>query len=169
MFSFLVFLFVFPFRNPFFFAFCPSTPFRKHYYFGFLLFFLFLPFPFLMFACFFETNFPYIPFSNPGCFPLFESRLLSFLAGSFFCCCFCFHGVCVSLSVSMLVVFLVVSLLCFLSCSCFAFNLWNKTRFSLELLCFLKLSWLKCSLILCLMCLFLFVLFLVLSVCNLNN
>ena len=43
---------------------------------GFLLFFFCLPFPFLMFACLFETNFPNIPFLKP--------KLLSFLAVYFF-------------------------------------------------------------------------------------
>ena len=56
------------------FPFCPSTPFWEHSYLGFLLFFFLLPFPFLMFACFFETNFPNIPFWKP--------KLLSFLAVS---------------------------------------------------------------------------------------
>ena len=76
---------------------------------GFLLFFFCLPFPFLMFACLFETNFPNIPFFKP--------KLLSLLAVYFFfcCSCFCFHGVCFSLSVSMLACFwyFVVFHLCF--------------------------------------------------------
>ena len=66
--SYCVFFLVFPFVCPFkflsiFFAFCPSTPLWKTLLFGVVLqsFFL-LPFPLLMFACFFETNFPEIPF-----------------------------------------------------------------------------------------------------------
>ena len=57
-----------------------------------------------MFACFFEANFPNIPFLKP--------RLLSFLAGSFSVVVFCLHGVRFCLSVSMLVLFLVLFLLC---------------------------------------------------------
>ena len=48
---------------------------------GGLLSLFFLPFHFLMFACFFETNFPKIPFLKP--------KLLSFLAVYLFFCCFC--------------------------------------------------------------------------------
>ena len=41
---------------------CPSTTFWKTLMFLVSLFFFFLPFPFLMFACLFQTNFPNIPF-----------------------------------------------------------------------------------------------------------
>ena len=41
---------------------CPSTTFWKTLMFLVSFFFFFLPFPFLMFACFFQTNFPNIPF-----------------------------------------------------------------------------------------------------------
>ena len=69
--------FVFPFKTPFYpFAFWPSAPFWKTLIFLVSFFFFFLPFPFLMFACFFQTNFPNIPF--------LKSNLLSFLAVSFF-------------------------------------------------------------------------------------
>ena len=118
--SYFVFCFCLPFQKSiFFFAFCPSTPFRKDSLWGFFCFsFACL---FLMFACLFETNFPNIPFFKP--------KLLSLLAiYFFFCCsCFCFHGVCFSLSVSMLALFLVFCCfhLCFCFClvACFAFSL----------------------------------------------
>ena len=71
---------------------------------------------FLMLACFFETNFPNIPWSNPGCFHFWQ--VLFFLQ----LFCFCFHGVCFCLSVSMLVLFWVVSLLCFSSCFLLCFQ-----------------------------------------------
>ena len=74
---FVCFAFVFPFKTPFYpFAFWPSAPFWKTLIFLVSLFFFFLLFPFLMFACFFQTNFPNIPF--------LKSNLLSFLAVSFF-------------------------------------------------------------------------------------
>ena len=56
----------------FLFAFYPSTPFYRRLFVGFLFFFFCLPFPFLRFACLFDTNFPNIPF--------LKSNLLSFLA-----------------------------------------------------------------------------------------
>ena len=56
--------------------------FRKDSLWGFLLFFFCLPFPFLMFACLFETNFPNIPFLKP--------KLLSFLVVSCFLLLFLF-------------------------------------------------------------------------------
>ena len=81
------FSFCLPFQNSiFFFAFCPSTPFGTILIFGVSLSFFFLPFPFLMFAWFFQTNFPNIPFLKP--------KLLSFLVVYFFCCfdfIFMFH------------------------------------------------------------------------------
>ena len=106
--SFLPILFSFlPFKTPFYpFAFWPSAPFSKTLIFLVSLSFFFLPFPFLMFACFFQTNFPNIPFLKP--------KLLSFwLFIYFFCCsCFCFHCVCFSLSVFMLALFWVFFLFC---------------------------------------------------------
>ena len=59
--------------------FWPSAPFWKTLIFLVSFFFFFLLFPFLMFACFFQTNFPNIPF-----IPFLKSNLLSFLAVSFF-------------------------------------------------------------------------------------
>ena len=123
------FPFVFPFKTPFYpFAFWPSAPFSKTLIFLVSLSFFFLPFPFLMFACFFQTNFPNIPFLKP--------KLLSFwLFIYFFCCsCFCFHCVCFSLSVFMLALFLVFFCFCFVFfclclLSCFAFSLLKKSYF----------------------------------------
>ena len=118
-FLFCFFAFDFPFKNPFFnFAFYPSTPFYRRLFVGVLLFFFCLPFPFLRFACLFDTNFPNIRF--------LKSNLLSFLAVSFFfcCSCFCFHCVCFSLSVFccyigfVLVLFLFCFVLCFCLLSC---------------------------------------------------
>ena len=88
---------------------------------GFLFFFLCLPFPNVCFL--FETNFPNIPF--------FETQV-AFIFGSLFfllCSCFCFHGVCFSLSVSILFFwYFLVFVLCFgfWLVSCFAFSLWKK-------------------------------------------
>ena len=109
------FSFFHPFQNSIFsLVFLHQPLFGKHLYFGFLLFFFFLPFHFLMFACFFETNFPNIPFWRP--------TLLSFWVVYFFSCfCFCFHGVCFCLFVSMLVLFMVIFLFSLLFFSCFLF------------------------------------------------
>ena len=57
----VVFSFCLPLQNSIFVAFCASTPFWKTSFLGFLLLFIFFPVPFLMFACFFETNFPISP------------------------------------------------------------------------------------------------------------
>ena len=102
------FPFVFPFKTPFYpFAFWPSAPFWRTLIFLFFKSFFFLPFPFLMFACLFQTNFPNIPFLKP--------KLLSFWLFIYFFCCFCFcsHISCFCLSVLMLALFLV----CFI-CYC---------------------------------------------------
>ena len=115
-------------------------------------------FPFLMFACLFETNFPNILFLKP--------KLLAFLAVSFFFCCFFVFMVYVSsLYVSMLALFLVF--FCFVLCffclvSWFAFSLWKS--FSLQFWCFFWVMLVKRVVwFLCFMFLFLFV-FLVLLV-----
>ena len=64
-----------PFKIPsIFFLFCPSTLFGKHIW-GVSFIFPYLPFPLLMFACFFETDFPNIFF--------FKTDLFSFLVVSF--------------------------------------------------------------------------------------
>ena len=138
---FVFFAFVFPFKNPFSsLRFVHQPLFKKRLFVGFLLFFFCLPFPFLMFACLFETNFPNIPFCYPSCFHYWQ-----FIC--FFCCsCVCFHGVCFSLYASMLALFLVFCCfhLCFCFClvACFAFNLW-KTLFSLQFWCFCWVMLLK--------------------------
>ena len=76
------FSFCLPFQIPsFFFGFCPSTPFWK-ICFGFFCFCYLLHLPLFMFACFFQSNFPNIPFLKP--------KLLSFLTASLFFSCFRF-------------------------------------------------------------------------------
>ena len=135
---------------------------------GFLLFFFCLSFPFLSFACLFDTNFPNIPF--------LKSNLLSFLAVSFFfcCCCFCFHCVCFSLSVFVLLCWLCFWCFCFvLFCvfvllSCFAFSLWNKGCFPCNSGVFWAMLVKRVVWFLCFMFLFLFV-FLVLFLSSLKN
>ena len=142
---FVFFFFCLPFQKSIFiFSFCPSTPFNKTLFVGFLLFFFCLSFLFLSFACLFDTNFPNIPF--------FEIQF-AFVFGCFFffffcCCCFCFHCVCFSLSVFLLLCWLCFWCFCFvLFCvfvllSCFAFSLW-KRLFSLQFWCLFELCWLK--------------------------
>ena len=116
------FPFVFPFKNSILsLCFLAISPFLETLIFLVSLSFLFLPFPFLMFACFFQTYIPNIPFLKP--------KLLSFWLFIYFICCscFCFHCVCFSLSVFMLAFYLVFFCFCFVFCfcllSCFAFNL----------------------------------------------
>ena len=120
---FVFFAFVSLSKIHFFICFLSINPFYRRLFVGFLFFFFCLPFPFLSFACLFDTNFPNIPF--------LKSNLLSFLAVSFFfcCSCFCFHCVCFSLSVFCCYVGFVfgVFLFCFVFCfcllSCFGFSL----------------------------------------------
>ena len=124
-FLFCFFAFVFLFKNPFlYFLFVHQPLFYKRLFVGFLFFFFCLSFPFLSFACLFDTNFPNIPF--------LKSNLLSFLAVTFFfsCSCFCFHCVCFSLSIFSCYVGFVLCvfvLFCFvflfLFFSCFVFSL----------------------------------------------
>ena len=113
---FVFFAFVFLFKNPFlYFLFVHQALFYKRLFVGFLFFFFCLSFPFLRFACLFDTNFPNIPF--------LKSNLLSFLAVYFFFCCSCFlfHRVCFSLSVFFLLCWLSFGcfLFCFVLCFCF--------------------------------------------------
>ena len=92
-------------------------------YVWFLLFFFFLPFPFLMFACFFETNFPSTPFCNPSCFHFCFFFFLFFLFVFSWCMFlpFCF---CVSFVFGNdLVLFM------FLSCFLFCFQSMKKHCF----------------------------------------
>ena len=125
----------------FLFAFYPSTPFYRRLFVGLLFFFFCLPFPFLRFACLFDTNLPNIPF--------LKSNLLSFLAFSFFCCsCSCFDCVCFSLSVILLLCwlcfwcFFVLFCVLFLSSFLFCFQSMKKVVFP-AILVFFELCWLK--------------------------
>ena len=147
---FLFFLFCFfccfclPFQNSILsLCFLAISPFLENInIFGFFFFFFFLLFPFLMFACCFQTNFPNIPF--------LKSNLLSFLAVSFFCCsCFCIGCVCFSLSV-----FLLLCWLCFWCfywfclVFCFVFFLvlvpvYEKKTVFPAILVFFEFCWLK--------------------------
>ena len=123
---FVFFAFVFLFKNPFlYFLFVHQPLFNKRLFVGFLLFFFCLSFPFLSFACLFDTNFPNIPF--------LKSNLLSFLPVSFFfcCCCFCFHCVCFSLSVFLLLCWLCFWCFCFVLFCVFVFVLLSCFAFSL--------------------------------------
>ena len=112
-----------------FFVFCPSN------FWGLLLFFVLLPFPFQMFACFFETSFPNIPFLKP--------KLLSFWL-------FLFSSVVFVLYVSALLFlcwfgfwsFFVL----FLSCFLFCFQSMKNNVFP-AILVFFELCWLKGSFI----------------------
>ena len=109
-----------PFQIPsFLFPVCPATPFGKTFL-GFVLS-LFLPFPFLMFASVFQTNFPNIPFSNPICsnfWLVVFLLLLLFLLFLFSCVMFLFSFF-----------MLVLSLVCFpffLFCFLFYFQIMKK-------------------------------------------
>ena len=127
-FLFCFFCFCLPFQNSILsLCFLAISPFLENInIFGFFLF-LFLVFPFLMFACFFQTNFPNIPF--------LKSNLLSFLAVSFFLLFLFLFWLCVCFSLS---VFLLLCWLCFwcffgfcfVFCfcllSCFGSSLWKK-------------------------------------------
>ena len=137
---FLVFLFCFFLllcslsKIHFLFASYPSTPFYRRLFVGFLFFFFCLPFPFLRFACLFDTNFPNIPF--------LKSNVLSFLAVSFFCCsCFCFDCVCFSLSVFCCYVGFAFGVFCLVLCFVFVIflvlvSVYEKKLFSLQFWCF---------------------------------
>ena len=162
-FLFCFFAFVFPFKNPFSSLLFVHQPLLEKTLCGVLLFFFCSPFPFLMFACLFETNFPNIPFFKP--------KLLSLLAVYFFFCCSCFyfHGVCFSLSVSMLALFWVFCFFfsfvpLFLSCCLFCSQSMKKL-FPMQFWCFFWVMLFKrvVCFFLCFMFLFLFV-FLVLFV-----
>ena len=111
------FPFVFPFKTPFYpSAFWPSAPFWKTLVFLVSLFFFFLPFPFLMFACFFKQTFLTSHFWNPSCFHfgglfissvVFVFVLIFHVSAFLFWCWLCFWYVlfCYCL---VLVVFLVL-------------------------------------------------------------
>ena len=110
------FPFVFPFENiPYFLCFVHQPLLGKHYILCFFCLFVFLfLFPLSVFASFFETSVPNVPFFKPN--------LLSFL-GNF--CCFCF-GVHVSCFCFLMfagfvygVIFFVTFCVCFISCFVF--------------------------------------------------
>ena len=138
---FVFFCFCLPFQKfIFIFSFCPSTPFNKRLFVGFLLFFFCLSFPFLSFACLFDTNFPNIPFWNPICFR-FCLFLFSSVVVVFFSLCmfqpFCFFVV----MLALFWVFLFCFVLCFCFCSSFLFcfqSLKKGCFFSLQFWCFLS-------------------------------
>ena len=121
LFSFLVFPLSSLSKLHFFFAFCPSAPFWKTLVFLVSLSFFFLPFPFLMFACFFRTNVPNIPFLKPK---LLSCLVVSLFLQLFLFLIYMFHRFC--LSVLMLALFL-VCLILFLSCFCFVLVLLSQT------------------------------------------
>ena len=122
-FLFCFFCLCLPFQKSiFFFAFLSINPFLEKTLCGVSFVFLLLAFSFpnVCLLCLKQT-FLTSPFLNPSCFHYWQFIF-------FFCCsCFCFHGVCFSLSVSMLACFwyFVVFHLCFCFClvACFAFSL----------------------------------------------
>ena len=144
------FPFVFLFQNSIIFlCFLSINPFLEKIFVWFLLSLFLLPFPFLMFASFFETNFSNIPFLKP--------TLLSFWALYFFFCCFyfCFHGVCVPFCFYVGFVFGMFFFFWFVSC--FAFRLWKEHCFPCSSSDF-KSCWLKggfsvsCFVLVCFSC-----------------
>ena len=166
--SYSVFFFVFLLsslsRFHFFFAFCPSTPFGKHYYFGFSCF-LFLAFSFsqcLLVSL--KQTFLTSPFWNPSCFHfwlfffssvVFVSVFMVCVSAFRFLCWFCFwYFSCFA------------CFLCLCVVACFVFSLW-KTQFPCNSGVF-ELCWLKGSLFLMFYAFVLVFLFLVLFVCSLK-
>ena len=157
------FSFCLPFQIPFFLAFCPSAPFWNTLFWGGggggSFDFFFLPFRFLMFACFFETNSPNILFLKP--------KLLSFVS------LFLFSSV-----VFVFVLMVYVSAFLFLCWICFwhffvfvlflvLLSIYEKDNILPAILVFFELCWLKGSFgfyVFVLACLLL-----VLFVCSLNN
>ena len=128
-FFFCFFAFVLFFKTLFYpFAFWPSALFWKTLIFLVSFFFFLLPFPFLVFACFFQTNFPNIPF--------LKSNLLSFLAVYFFLLLVFLFWLCMFQLFCFVVVMLALCLVffgfCFVFCfcllSCFGFSLWQKKK-----------------------------------------
>ena len=159
---FVFFAFVFPFKNPFFLCFLSINPFLEKILCGVSFVFLLLAFSFPNVCLFIWNKFLTSPFWNPSCFHFWQ-----FL---FFFCCSCFvsvHGVCFSLSVSMLALFLVFFCFCsvflFLSCFLFCFQSMKKKLFFLQFWCFWVMLVKRVVWFLCFMFLFLFV-FLVLLV-----
>ena len=122
--------------------------------------FLLLPFPLLMSAYLFATNFPDIPFANPTCSNVW--LFLVFLLFLFMLSCFMFLLFCFMLAL-FLVCFPFV-FVCFLFCC----QTMKETLFPYNSSVF-ELCWLIGSLFLCFMFLFLCLYYLVLFVCSLNN
>ena len=122
--------FVFPFKTPFFLCFLSINPvYWKTLIFLVSLSFFFLPFPFLMFACLFQTTFLTSHFWNPSCFHfgclfifsvVFVFVFMFHVSAFLFWCWLCFWYV----------LFLFLSCFCFVSC--FAFTDYEKTLFTLQ-------------------------------------
>ena len=120
------------------FAFCPSTPFYKRLFVGFLFFFFCLPFPFLRFACLFDTNLPNIPFLKPNSF--------SFLAVSFFLLLLFLFSLCMFQPFCFyvgFVYFFVLFCVLLLSSFLFCFQSMKQAVFLAILVFFFELCWLK--------------------------
>ena len=113
------FSFCHPFQNSiFFFDICPSTPFWKTLIFCFFNLSFACLFPFLMFACFFQTNFPHIPFLKPKLLSFLVVylflQLFLFLFSCFMFLPFCFDvGFVFGMSYFVLILFLFCFLFCF--------------------------------------------------------
>ena len=92
-----------------------------------------------MFACFFETNFPNIPFSKPTCF--------HFGCSVCFCWfCLCFHMFCFCFSVLCWLWFWYVFLLLFCVCFVYCFFADYESIDFPAILVFFESCWLECSL-----------------------
>ena len=115
---FVFFAFVFLFKNPFlYFLFVHQPLFNKRLFVGFVLFFFCLSFPFLSFACLFDTNFPNIPFFEiqfAFVFGCFFFLLLLFLFSLCMFQPFCFLLLCWLLFFGVFVLFCFVFLFFFL-------------------------------------------------------
>ena len=151
------------------FGFYPSTPFYRRLFVGFIFFFFSLLFPFLRFACLFDTNFPNIPFWNPICFRfwlfLFSSVVLAYVF-IVYVSAFLFFDV-------MLALFLVFFVLfCVLFLSSFLFSFQSMKTKKTVFPAILVFSWVmlvkRVAWFLCFMFLFLFV-FLVLFLSTLKH
>ena len=107
------FPFVFPFKIPYFSLLFVHQPLLENVFSVFCL--SLLPFPLLMFACFFETSFPNIPFLKPN--------LLSFLV-VFFQLFLLLFSLCMFLPFCFYVGFVMgMFFICFSFVACFAFRL----------------------------------------------
>ena len=142
-----------PFQNYIFLlCFLSINPFLDNIiYFLFLL--SLLPFPLLMFPCFFETNFANIPF--------FKTNLLSCSAVCFFVCCFrfCFPVSCFCIMLCCMLASFWVCLFLLLFCFCFVpwfcFQTMKNIVFPAIWVFSLVSCWLEGSWLFCFMFLFL--------------